>query len=78
MAACGVHHHHTFDGIDQLMLLVGVRLDKPVFRVIGRAAANVPVALVDVREKFIQWFDHDDLFAIVDARSTRDGRFQGP
>ncbi|MNY51875.1 hypothetical protein D3C86_1875050 [compost metagenome] len=74
MAGGGVHHHHAFDGIDQLMLFMGVRRDEPVFRVVGRTAAYAPAALVDLREKCLQWFDHDALFAMVHARVARDGR----
>ncbi|MNH26998.1 hypothetical protein D3C79_870880 [compost metagenome] len=78
LAQSRVHHHHAFDGVDQLVGLMRVRFDHPVFRVVGGAAAHGAGAPVDLPEEFIQRLDHDALFAIVDSRIARDRQSDAP
>jgi hypothetical protein len=43
-----MHHHHAFGGVEQLVLLVAVLGDHPVFRVVGGRTDDGPLALIDL------------------------------
>ncbi|MNF11691.1 hypothetical protein D3C80_2129570 [compost metagenome] len=62
-----MHHHHAFNGIDELMLLVGVGRDEAVLRVVGGTAAHRPGAVVDFLQEYSQRLHRHALFARVVA-----------
>ncbi|MNR30674.1 hypothetical protein D3C85_1481410 [compost metagenome] len=53
-AGIGLHHHHAAHGIQQLVLVVRVRRNKPAGRVIGGPADDRRRGLLDLLERFAQ------------------------
>src|SRR3989338_4343127 len=63
----GVDHHHPLNGVDQLMLVMAVGLDVPVFGVVSRVAADQPIPAIDLRQRSTHTHVNIAPFAIVVA-----------